>query len=350
MGFQWYATINSVNVESIISATLDFNGSYRSSRFELTASISHGPLGNLWWSSLEGSLPVEVFLRSQPSGSDVLLFSGLADGISLDPIRLMAYVHGRDYSSLLASCSYQASFLNRTASEIATDIAKRHGLDTEIETTTPFAGSFQRSDHNQMVLNAHSRVRSEWDVLVLLAKREALEFFIDGRTLVFASLDYMETSCVPISYGDVTGMKFHKGLRQSDETRLIVKSWNTWQNRSFSQEGLLPGGNPVPGPAGVGNVSESEIALMKPNLNPSDIGLVAQRYQESIMKNRLRVDIAMPGGLTPKVHDTLEVNGTGTAFDTNFIVSSLRCNLSPTTGFTRYISAYSVVPRATLST
>ena len=286
---------------------------------------------------MDGKVSVEILIRPQPGTAEVSMFEGLADSISLDPINGIARILGRDYSSVLINSTFQDSFCNQTASEVANCIAERHGFIPGITTTSGMIGAYQCDGYNQMLLNAHSRITSEWDLLTHLARVEGYELFIDGITLVFSPLNSLQKNYLVIDSRNTQRIKFRKTCPLSYQTRLIVKSWNSWLRQvSLSTEEQISGqasddGNDLSNDSGI------EIAIVKPNLSSQGADQLAQRYMNAINKQDYIVEIAMPGDVTTKPHDILLVHTSGTSFDTSYTVKSVRREFSPASGFIQFI-------------
>jgi hypothetical protein len=335
-----WAQINGAPVNSIMHADMTNAGSCKSSRFELTISTLGDFSGNQWLDLLTGKVTVEILMRSQPDGSDVSMFEGLADSIALDPINGVARVQGRDFSSILINSTYQDSFCNQTASEIANHIAGRHGFTPNITATSAMVGSYQGDDYNSVLLNAHSRITSEWDLLMHLAKTAGFELFIDGTSLVFGPLSSLRQNYATIDTSCVNSLKFHQMCPLTDQTNLTVKSWNSW----LSQVSLYTDGQStdqaICDVTSLSNAPGTEIAIIKPNLTPRGAQQLAQQHLLALNEQQQKVEIVMPGEFSLKPFDVLSVSGGGSNFDADYIVRSVRRNFSATAGFVQYIQGF----------
>jgi len=329
--------VNGDSVNSIMHAEVFVGGSHHSSRFELTVST----LGDLAESHrlalLNGRIEVSILMRALPDGEDIVLFEGLADGIAIDPVNNVSRIHGRDYSSILINSAYQKSFSNQTASEIVNYIADRHGLSSNIETTSAMVGSYYHDGHNQVLLNTHSAISSEWDLLRYLAKAEGFELFFEGTVLVFASATSLPRNYVTLDKSNLLGIKFLRSFPLADTSNIIVKSWNSWQGQMFlHSEEKLYNQNTI-GASNLDNRSGAEVAIIKPNLTLQDAAQLAQRYLRTLDEQRLKVDVVMPGDLSLKPLDILSITGNGSNIDSDYIVKSIRRHYSSAAGFIQYV-------------
>jgi hypothetical protein len=335
------ALINGTVVDSIIHVDIAAKGSYKSSRFELTAYTDANVSGSQWLYTTNGMVLVEILMRPQQPDSEISMFQGLADNITLDPINHLIRIQGRDYSSVLTSSTYQDSFCNQTASEIASFIAGRHGFDSNISATSTMVGSYRSDGHNQIMLNSHSRTVTEWDLLTHLAKTEGFELFIDGQTLVFAPRNAIQTNYTAIDKSGASEIKFYKVCPLSSRTTLAIKSWNSWLSQSLLEASEQSSGQGETTALGPNDTAEREIAIIRPNLSSDDAVRLAQRYQDALNNNELNVEIVMPGELSLKPLDVLTVVGSDTSFDGDYVLTSVRRHFSSTGGFVQYIRGYS---------
>jgi phage protein D len=334
------AEVNGVNIDSIMHAEIMTNGSCKTSQFEITVSTIARPLTENILGSLNERVVVRIFMRVLRDESDVTMFVGLADSITIDPVKNTVRISGRDYSSALISSTYQSSFCNQTASEIANFIAMRHGLDSRITTTSALAGGYQGNDYNQILLNTHSQITNEWDLLIHLAKIEGYELFVDGSTLVFSPSSDLERNYASLDVSHVTGMKFHKNLVSSNLTSIIVKSWNSWLNHALEHTVGQSSDQVSPDGASLTSDPGAEMAIIMPNLTSMDAERIATRYGNARSEQLLTIQVTMPGELSLKPRDVLTVTGNGAVFDAQYVVRSIRRSFSPTAGFVQYIQGY----------
>ena len=336
------AQINGASVDSIIHAEIVSRGSCKSSRFELTISITKNTRDRGWLSLIGGRVTVEIYVYSKITGDGVAIFEGLADSISVDQTNSIARILGRDYSSVLIDSTYQDSFCNQTASEIAYSIAARHKLRTNVFTTSTMVGSFQDNGYNQLLLNTHSRITSEWDLLVQLARNEGFELVVDGDILVFAPAIALPRINSTVNVGDVMGIRFHKNCPLSAQTTLTVKSWNSWLAQALYHSDDQSSDQGTTSPLGLDDNSGLEIAIVKPNLSSLDAERIANTSLDTIRQQALTVQITMPGEMLMKPRDNLTITGSESAFDTNYVITSIRREFSTTAGFIQYIQGFAI--------
>jgi len=331
------AQIAGLDVGSVIHAELASRGSFKSSTFELTISITEGALNIFAIGLLTAKVDVKVFIYSRGSSAGRPVVEGFADSISVDQVNGTARLIGRDYSSVLIDSMFQKSYCNQTASEIAKSIAIRHGFEANIGATLSMAGSYQDGNYNQILLNAHSRIISEWDLLTELAGREQFELFLDGNTLVFSSAATLSRSNILIDVNSVMGIRFHRRMPLTDQTTLTVKSWNCWLGQALHQSSGQSKTQSTETSADFNDDPNVEIAIIRPNLTSQGAEQLAVKAASLLNEQNLTVQVTTPGDTTIKPLDLMTVTGSDSAFDSDYIVTSVRRQFSTTSGFVQYI-------------
>ncbi len=334
------AKINGVSVNSILAAEVINRGSCKSSRFGLTISTRSDASYNSWLGGLTAKVIVQIYYDTLSTESGYAVFEGLADDIAVDPINGVCRVQGRDYSSLLIGSNNQESYSNRTASEIVASIAQRHGFDTNIAVTYGMVGSYQGNDHNQILLNTHSDIANEWELLVYLAKMERFELFVDARELVFSPLQSLAREQIAVGRNDIISMKTMRKCPLSDKTLLTVKSWNSWLTRTFVHtDSQLSEQMPSTNPTAFGD-PDIGVTFVRPNLSLTGVEDLSREYRRTSTEQLLNIEIVMPGDTTMKPGDILSIQGIGVAFDSDYIVKSVRRTFSSSAGFVQYIHGF----------
>jgi phage protein D len=337
-----WAQINGTTVDSVMHANISNNGSCKSSRFELTVSTIGNAADNQWLDLLSGKVAVTIYMSSRPDGSDLATFDGLADNVGVDMINGTARIIGRDYSSVLISSTYQSSYCNLTASEIATCIATRHGFAQNISQTSTMVGSYQCDGYNQVLLNAHSQITSEWDLLKYVARTEGFQLFVDGTTLIFAPTDALSRNALSIAADNVMALTFHKKCPTSGQTTLTAKSWNSWLGQALTFTDDQSNDQPAFDFPSLNADPGIEIAMVKPNLTPQSAEQLVSRRLDILNEEATTVQITMPGETSLMPGDLLNVASFLNTFNTDYIVKSVRRRFSTDTGFVQYVQGYAM--------
>jgi hypothetical protein len=303
----------------------------------MVVSTDEDPLCDLWLPLLNGRVTVQIFIRSDWENSEASMFEGLADIISLDPVNRTARIQGRDYSSILINSTYQNSFCNQTASEVASHIASRHGFGQNIVTTSTMIGTYQGEGYSQILLNAHSHITSEWDLLKYLAEQEGFKLFVNGTNLVFSPASLIEQNHILLGYSNVSEMRFSRICPLSENTTLVVKSWDSWLDQASVCSNAMPSNTSPTAFTGLVDVAGIELAIVRPNLSPKSAQELSSRYMEGWHAQEQKIEIVMPGETVLKPCDIVSISETGTLFDADYVINSIRRQYSCTSGFTEHI-------------
>jgi hypothetical protein len=233
--------------------------------------------------------------------------------------------------------TYQRSFVNQTASEIASLIAARHNLDARVTNTSTLIGSYRQGTYCNLVLNDHSQIVSEWDMLRTLADQEGFEFFTAGATLVFVSQEELTTNHVFLSRSDVIGLRFQRQCLIYDQPQFVVKSWNSWLAQMFDNTDGIPPSASFQNE--IGGSDPIEFSLIRPNLLPQDISQLSSNWLSKIAETALRMELTVPGNIGLKPYDIISLDGYLIGSHTNYLVREVRCHLSSTLGFVQLVNA-----------
>jgi hypothetical protein len=343
------AQFNGLPVDSVLHVDMTVAGSYKSSQFEVTVATGQTSGTEQWLTPSAGRVAVTIFMQCQKDDGETVVFQGLADGIAFDPITRVARVQGRDYSSVLINSGYQDSFCNLTASEIASQIARRHGFDENIAATSAMVGSYQSSSYNQMLLNAHSHITSEWDILTQLATHEEFELFVSGTTLVFAPSTALQKKNWAIRDNLVKSIRFHMSCPLSGQTSVTVKSWNSWLNQTLAYTSKQSYNHASSETGGLSLDLGTEVAIVRPNLTSQGTEGLAQRYLNQLNQQELTVEFVLPGNVSLAPRDIVTISGNGVGFDTDYLVKSVHWRFSSTGGFTQSVRGCALMSNSVIS-
>lgn len=338
------AEINGLIVNTVIHASISMNHSGKSSRFALTVSMGRQTGGDQWLAGATRRVAVSLLVHTAGAEEPVRVFEGIADDLAFDPIRKIAHIQGRDYSAILGGSTIQSSFSNLTASEIAGMIADQHGFPSNITPTHAMVGSYRAGNYNQMLLNDYSGFTDQWSLLAALARSEDFDLFFDGQTLVFQPSDSDNVSNVQFNARDLIGLRFHRRCPVASQTKVMVKSWDSWLNQPVSHEEtqsfdwLGEAGSPEV------DASGNETVFIKPNMSFSGAERLCKNYIESISQDSLYVDATMEGETSLRPGDVMTITGTGTFFDQRYVVRSIDRRFSSGGGFLQYARGVIALP------
>ena len=324
------ATVNGAVVANAITARIISNNFYAADRFSLVAALGTSTPYD-WLSSDRMAVQIGVAL----DGAGETLIEGEADQVELDPIRRTATLTGRDLTARLIEARTQESFSNRTASEIATLLAGRRGLSTDIARTTTPVGRYWQLQRDRITLDQFSRATTEWDLLVALAGLEGFDVWVHGQTLHFrpraATPAPSATLRATPGLANVTALRLERALTLARDIEVVVKSWNARQQQSFLRRARRRRGGASGEP--------QRYVYVVPNLMPDEALKLAQRKLEELTRHERRITAEMPGELSLTPRQRIRLDGTGTDFDQEYWIDEITRTLHPTQGFTQTLLA-----------
>lgn len=252
------------------------------------------------------------------------LIYGRIDDIAYNPKTEEISLTGRDLTAVFIDNRISDQYKNKTSSQIATLLAKSHGLDTSnITATKTLAGTYYTRD--QVMLASD---RSEWDLLALLAREEGFVIFVNGNSLFFepdprptdADDPYTitwtpktSTNGSPVS--TVVDINFSRSLTVAKGISVTARSPNTSTGRAVVQSypsspKSIGAGKSSP----FGTVQQYTI-LLPAGLSPTKVAAAAQKAYENIISHEMKMTASMPADDVLDVSTPIMVRGTGTAFD-----------------------------------
>src|ERR1700761_1189104 len=180
-------TINREFVSGLLRASITTTNRFSADTYALTMAIDNGSPENVsFWSNLAAGLVDVVAVTSTPSGEIYQsLITGMIDTLHVDPIQRIVGLEGRDLSSSMIDCYRQQDFVNQTASEIVAAIAQYHNLQPIVTPTSGNVGRYYSDGYTKLSLGQFSRLQSDWDLVVQLARQNDFDVFVQGQSLYF---------------------------------------------------------------------------------------------------------------------------------------------------------------------
>jgi phage protein D len=300
------------------------------------------PRGETFWAS-----ELDITIQAQfslDSVSFVTLFTGVVDSIAINATKRLIRVTGRDLSAQLIEARTQETFSNRTASEIASLLANRHGLSPNVvETTTP-VGRYYQDEHDRVTLGQYSRSTTEWDLLVFLALQEGFDVSVTGVTLNFCPSNNMAGPPYVVTPINCIDMKLERHLTLARDIAVTVRSWNSRQKNAFVQ--TVTGANSSVSNSD-GPSQPQQYIFVRPNLTADQVLKFARQRLNELTMHERTVEFVVPGDLTLTPNDRLVVIDTGTEFDQAYYIDLVERRLSWGEGFTQRVRAKNSSPRTT---
>lgn len=292
------------DLPGVVSAEVASNNHLAADRFRVQVAAGAGGL------DAADAAAVRFDVQVGLDGSWTSLLVGEADSISVDPLRGVIDIEGRDLSALLIDTRLDETFANQTASEIVSTLAGRHGLQVAATGTDTLVGRYYQSEHDQTTTGTFSKVLSEWDLLAFLAGREGYDLFMEGDVLRFAPQG--GGGLVVIEPSDCLSLSLEHALGMARAIEVTVRSWDQRGAQAVVQAAR-----------GGGKGRPWRHAVVRPNLPPDEAQRLAERVLADLVRHERTVSLSMPGELDLTPRSSVALRGTATEWDRTYAVSEV---------------------------
>lgn len=310
-------SIDGMPVPGLVELEVVAGGCFLAARFTATFAAGMTPAAGAGF--FAGLTNQSVLIEVAPDGIGyTALLTGVIDAVRIEWACDLATISGRDLTALLIDAEISESFVNRSASQIAEDIAAAHGLMPNVTATSTLVGQYYQRDHARTALGLNARVTTEWELLTSLALAEGFVASVTGNTLNFGP----PQAGLPV-FVTTTGLS---ALTFDMITALpgaaTVKSWNC-RNKTVVSESY-----------GTGLMT----TIIRPNLVQAQA--MAQGHIEALSRHAVIMQARMPANATLAPGMLLLLGGTGTRFDQTYVVDSVTRRLAGMAGFVQDICAH----------
>ncbi len=252
--------LDGLSTSGLLQASITTSNYFSADSFALTFATNASPAGDIasWAALSDGYIEIKIVEPGVPLSVDIL--TGNIDVLTADPILKTLSIEGRDLSAGLINSYLQQDFVNQTASEVVQTIANQYGLTAQVTATSGNVGRYFADGYTKLSLGHFSSLRSNWDLIVELAREVNFDIFMQGRTLVFQPSADESDPAVVITPGDVATMRLERTLAIRSSSRVKVQSWNSQMVASYgattSGAGLISGSD-------ISAVSSPDILVFK---------------------------------------------------------------------------------------
>jgi hypothetical protein len=237
----------------------------------------------------------------------------------------------RCFSAALVDAKTSEQYRNLTASAVVTKIAGEHGLTPVVTATTRTIGRYYRSD---TAARTHSE-RTKWDLLVWLAREEGFVVYVKGKELHFEPRPEPTQDPYLIEWAGPGGadpnafghkasasqIEVSRNLTQSESVKVIVRSWNPRDKRSYEASKTKTKGTKKP----VDHVYNI------PGLTAQQTTDRAAQILNEITRHQLKIVVESPADDVLKITDILKLEGS--PYDGTFYIDSISRRLNREDGY-----------------
>jgi hypothetical protein len=317
---------NGVPLAGAEAAEVVANNHFAADRFAVSLALAADPAG-LGALADADAIEVEVLVSLDDGAGFASLIRGDADVVALDPLAGTLRLEGRDFSARLIEARTREEFVNRTASEIATDLAGRHGLDADVQATSTPVGRYWNGNRARLTLDRFARATTEWDLLAALAGFEGFDLWVEGTTLHFRPGPDLPRAVLTPSAA--CGVRLERALTLAGDIEVTVKSWLPAGKAACVETAARPGR---------GGRGRSYVYVV-PGLTAEQAARMAERKLAEVTRHERVVAIDMPGELDLSARQGLTLAGTGTGFDQDYWIDRIERRVSGAHGFRQTVHA-----------
>ena len=356
--------INGTTVPGWVEWEVDNNTFYQADTFRVTFAASYLPAAfglPFWAGTVESYVEIFAGFPADPDNFSTTdlesLIYGRIDDVTYNPSAGVIVVSGRDLTAAFIEAQTMEKWPNKTASDIATTLAQRHGLTPIVTPTKVKAGRYYDIDHVRL-----TDQRSEWDMLTWLAHEEQFSVYVKGRELHFEPKPSPASNAYVIQWqgpapGDdfaspssnATRLLFSRNLTLARDITVKVRSWNDKQQAGFTvQAKATKAKNKTINAANFASAispfgSAQVFSYTIPNLSKDEALKRAYAILADLSRHEVTLEADMPADNILQTTSLIQVQGTGAAFtqgfDMDFYPASIRRSMSMSAGYRMDIHA-----------
>lgn len=314
-----------------------------------------------YFSSISNDTFVEIFAGfpsnpANPKASELAsLVYGRIDDVEYNARAGTITLTGRDLSGALIDSKVPRTYLNKTASFIAADIANQLGLTSMVTATTGNVGSPSQNADAELLHDSGS----DWDLLAGLARNAGFVLFVSGKTLFFqpdtsANSDPYIIQWTPSKGGppsaNVAELSLSRSLTITKGIVVTAQSSGLTSKQSVSRSYPTSARAITPGKAVPYGAATVYIITLPPGRTASQVQKAAEDAYKRITAHAMKLKADLPGDGILNARGLVKLKGTGTDFDQNYFVRSVVRSLSKESGYRMSVEAQNTTPTLAAAT
>ena len=340
------------------SWSTDANSFYQANTFQCEMPLSALPAatGADWFAS-QAQIEVEIYagFPNDPDGYTAAdlksLFFGRVDELAVDWTGTALTISGRDLTGALIDTKTSEKYPNQTASQIAELLAGKYGLTAVVTSTSTKVGRYYEIDNVRT-----QDERTEWDLLTWLAREERFNCYVQGKELHFGppastgksyGLTYTPPSADGAASANATRITTSHSLMLAKDIVVTVQSWNAKNKKAFTRKAQASRTkNATTAGTGKSSTPMQEYSYAIPGLTPDQAQQRAQQILAELSKHEFKLSFEGPADNDLSAGDTIQLSGTGTAFDQTYYPDTIVRSMSMDEGYRWRVDAKNHSPNA----
>lgn len=332
-------TIDGFEVSGLLAATFTSTNSFSADSYSLTFAMGAPLLQDIYYWSTLSSGCVNVLAGNVVGSLQVSLITGMIDRVCVDAIRGTASIDGRDLSASLVDSYRQADFVNQTASEVVATIANRYGLEAVVTPTSGNIGRYFGEGYTRLSTGLYSRLRSDWDLVVQLARENDFDAFVQGSCLYFQPAVTIPPDVVSITPDDLVSLRLERSLAVASNATVRMQSWNCQNMVPYTSGTASPA---VTAAASSASSDDRPYLFSASNLTSAQVTQYASRYAAEISRLQTTLLLEMPWNLGLAPRTGLMLSQTESPLDGLYRIESVERRYNSVIGSTQSVKAVPV--------
>ena len=283
---------------------------------------------------------------AHPDASELdSLIYGRVDEIEFEPVTNMLTLTGRDLTAAFIDERVTDEWQNKTASDIASELASKHTLVPVVTATTTKVGTYYKRDQVRMQAN-----QSEWDLLAWLAREEGFVCYVSGQELHFEPDTSEDADPYVIEWqpadaasgwpsANAMDLHFSRSLTVSKGVSVTVRSPSTTKKTATVES--YPGKAKAirPGKSSPFGGVQTYYFTLPANKTPAECQREAAKRYNEIIEHEMKMTARLPGDNDLTTRARIVVVGTDTAFDQVYYPHEITRSMSMDEGYTMSVNA-----------
>lgn len=348
--------LNGSVVPGWVEWTIENNSYYEADTFHLKLDALKLPVSNnAAWLAEQTETFVEILAGfpstpANPNPNELTSFIyGRVDDIGYDPVQQEITLTGRDLTGAFIDAKISTQYANQTSSQIAAQLAANHGMATQITATSTPVGNYFEQDTMELQANL-----SEWDLLARLAREEGFVVLVAGQTLYFGpdqsgtgnplALNYVAPSVVGgPPRGNFEEINFSRSQTIVKGISVTVRSAGRYNPTVQKSYPVAPKGT-TPGKSSPYGATTNYFYNMPAGATAIQVEQRAMAIYNQIISHAMKLTVSMPADVITSPQSSVQVNGTGTAFDQMYFPKKVTRTMKFDEGFGMSIEAQNTSP------
>ncbi len=340
-------TCNGVVLPACLSWRVEQSIHFSADTFEVELAVAAlQPPYDLNWLLSQSEMVIEIraglssigqLETADPQGALISLIKGPVDSLSFNPRTGVIALSGRDLSARFLDQRIDLGLRNRSASDVLTELAAKHGLQAKITAPSEPVGLFYNIDWNRL-----SGRRTEWDLICGLAQECDALVFMTGETLVFTPKPRAsDAQTFPVAYGSssdlgqgvsVLDLTFQKSIRYGAGGTVEVASWNARRKQAYRSLSTY----------GAPGAAASSYRLTTPGLTQDQVAQFAATVARGLAEQAASLNIRLPADLALDPRGLIALTGVNPFVDGLYQCAATSWSLSREEGFLMTLDARSL--------